>query len=35
LRLSLSRMSLAGARRAIVLSCGVNQQVAALRLAIQ
>jgi 3-oxoacyl-(acyl-carrier-protein) synthase len=34
LRLSLSRMSLAGARRAIVLSCGVNQQVAGVRLAI-
>jgi 3-oxoacyl-(acyl-carrier-protein) synthase len=34
LRLSLSRMSVAGARRAIVLSCGVNQQVAGLRLAI-
>jgi 3-oxoacyl-(acyl-carrier-protein) synthase len=34
LRLSLSRMSVAGARRAIVLSSGVNQQVAAVRLAI-
>jgi 3-oxoacyl-[acyl-carrier-protein] synthase II len=34
LRLSLSRMSVAGARRAIVLSSGVNQQVAGLRLAI-
>jgi 3-oxoacyl-[acyl-carrier-protein] synthase II len=34
LRLSLSRMSLAGARRAIVLSCGVNQQVAGVRLGI-
>jgi 3-oxoacyl-(acyl-carrier-protein) synthase len=29
------RMSLAGARHAIVLSCGVNQQVAGLRLSIQ
>ena len=35
LRLSLSRMSVAGARRAIVLSSGVNQQVAAVRLAIR
>ena len=35
LRLSLSRMAVAGARRAIVLSCGVNQQVAGLRLAIR
>jgi 3-oxoacyl-(acyl-carrier-protein) synthase len=35
LRLSLSRMSVAGARRAFVLSCGVNQQVAGLRLAIR
>ncbi len=34
LRLSLSRMSLAEARQAIVLSSGVNQQVAGLRLAI-
>jgi 3-oxoacyl-(acyl-carrier-protein) synthase len=34
LRLSRSRMSVAGARRAIVLSSGVNQQVAAVRLAI-
>ena len=34
LRLSLSRMSAAGARRAIVLSSGVNQQIAGLRLAI-
>jgi 3-oxoacyl-(acyl-carrier-protein) synthase len=33
LRLSLSRTSVAGARRAIVLSCGVNQQAAGLRLA--
>jgi len=33
-RLSLSRMSVAGARRAIVLSSGVNQQVAGVRLAI-
>jgi 3-oxoacyl-(acyl-carrier-protein) synthase len=35
LRLSLSRMSVAGARRAIVLSSGVNQQIAGLRLAIR
>jgi 3-oxoacyl-(acyl-carrier-protein) synthase len=35
LRLSPSRMSVAGARRAIVLSSGVNQQVAGLRLALQ
>jgi 3-oxoacyl-(acyl-carrier-protein) synthase len=35
LRLSLSRVSVAGARRAIILSSGVNQQVAGLRLAIQ
>ncbi|PYK08744.1 MAG: hypothetical protein DME61_08910 [Verrucomicrobia bacterium] len=35
LRLSLSRTSVAGARRAIVLSCGVNQQAAGLRLAIR
>lgn len=34
LLLSRSRMSVAGARRAIVLSSGVNQQVAAVRLAI-
>jgi 3-oxoacyl-(acyl-carrier-protein) synthase len=34
LRLSLSRMSVAGARRGIILSSGVNQQVAGLRLAI-
>jgi 3-oxoacyl-(acyl-carrier-protein) synthase len=34
LRLSLSRMSVAGVHRAIVLSSGVNQQVAGLRLAI-
>ena len=34
LRLSLSRMSVAGARHAIVLSSGVNQQVAGVRLAI-
>jgi 3-oxoacyl-(acyl-carrier-protein) synthase len=33
LRLSLSRTSVPGARRAIVLSCGVNQQAAGLRLA--
>jgi 3-oxoacyl-(acyl-carrier-protein) synthase len=35
LRLSLSRMPIASARRAIVLSCGLNQQTAGLRLAIQ
>jgi 3-oxoacyl-(acyl-carrier-protein) synthase len=35
LRLSLSRMPLARAQQAIVLSSGVNQQVAALRLAIR
>jgi 3-oxoacyl-(acyl-carrier-protein) synthase len=35
LRLSLSRTPLPNARRAIVLSCGLNQQTAALRLAIQ
>ena len=35
LRLSLSRTTLAGAHRAIVLSCGVNQQAAGLRLAIR
>jgi 3-oxoacyl-(acyl-carrier-protein) synthase len=34
LRLSRSRMPIAGARRAIVLSSGVNQQIAGLRLAI-
>lgn len=34
LRLSRSRMSVAGARRAIVLSSGVNQQIAGLRLAV-
>ena len=34
LRISRSRMPIAGARRAIVLSSGVNQQVAGLRLAI-
>ena len=34
LRLSHSRMPIAGARRAIVLSSGVNQQIAGLRLAI-
>src|SRR6266446_6525542 len=33
LRLSVSRTTLANARRAIVLSCGVNQQAAGLRLA--
>jgi 3-oxoacyl-(acyl-carrier-protein) synthase len=32
LRTSASRMSVAGSQRAIVLSCGVNQQVAGLRL---
>ncbi|MGE5213230.1 MAG: beta-ketoacyl synthase N-terminal-like domain-containing protein [Nitrospirota bacterium] len=35
LRLSRSRMPLASARRAIVLSCGLNQQTAGLRLARQ
>jgi 3-oxoacyl-(acyl-carrier-protein) synthase len=35
MRLSHSRSSMPGARRAIVLSCGVNQQAAGLRLAIQ
>jgi 3-oxoacyl-(acyl-carrier-protein) synthase len=35
LRLSLSRTPLATARRAIVLSCGLNQQAAGLRLAIR
>jgi 3-oxoacyl-(acyl-carrier-protein) synthase len=35
LRLSLSRTTMPGARRAIVLSCGLNQQAAGLRLAIQ
>ena len=34
LRLSRSRMSVAGARRAIVLSSGLNQQIAGMRLAI-
>jgi 3-oxoacyl-(acyl-carrier-protein) synthase len=34
-RISHSRTSMPGARRAIVLSCGVNQQAAGLRLAIQ
>src|SRR5436190_3305096 len=34
MRLSHSRTSMPGARRAIVLSCGVNQQAAGLRLAI-
>lgn len=34
-RLSLSRITLVGAHRAIVLSCGLNQQAAGLRLAIQ
>lgn len=35
LRLSLSRMALTGARRVIILNCGLNQQVAGLRLAIR
>jgi 3-oxoacyl-(acyl-carrier-protein) synthase len=35
LRLPLSRTGVLGARRAIVLSCGLNQQAAGLRLAIQ
>jgi len=35
LRLALSRMAVAGAGRAIILSCGVNQQVAGLRLALR
>lgn len=35
LRLARSHMSVAGARRAVVLGCGVNQQVAGLRLAIR
>jgi 3-oxoacyl-(acyl-carrier-protein) synthase len=35
LRLPLSRMPMTGARRAIVLSCGLNQQAAGLRLAIR
>ena len=35
LRLSLSRTPVPTARRAIVLSCGLNQQTAGLRLAIQ
>lgn len=35
LRLSLSRTTLAGAHQGIVLSCGVNQQVAGLRMTIQ
>jgi 3-oxoacyl-(acyl-carrier-protein) synthase len=35
LRLPLSRTTVAGAYRAIVLSCGLNQQAAGLRLAIQ
>ncbi len=35
LRLSLSRTTMSGAHRAIVLSCGLNQQAAGLRLAIQ
>ena len=35
LRLSCSRTPVAGARRAVVLSCGLNQQAAGLRLAIR
>jgi 3-oxoacyl-(acyl-carrier-protein) synthase len=35
MRISHSRSSMPGARRSIVLSCGVNQQAAGLRLAIQ
>jgi hypothetical protein len=35
LRLARSRMAVAGARRAIILSSGVNQQVAGLRLALR
>ncbi len=35
MQLSHSRTSMPGARRAVVLSCGVNQQAAGLRLAIQ
>jgi 3-oxoacyl-(acyl-carrier-protein) synthase len=35
LRLPLSRMPIASARRAVVLSCGINQQAAGLRLAIE
>jgi len=35
LRLALSRMAVAGAGQAIILSCGVNQQVAGLRLALR
>jgi len=35
LRISRSRMPIAGARRAIVLSSGINQQVAGLRLALR
>jgi hypothetical protein len=35
LRLARSRVAVAGARRAIVLSSGVNQQVAGLRLALR
>ena len=35
LRLSFSRTPIPSARRAIVLSCGLNQQAAGLRLAIQ
>jgi 3-oxoacyl-(acyl-carrier-protein) synthase len=34
LRVSLSRMPVADARRAIILTCGLNQQVAGLRLAV-
>src|SRR4029078_9884570 len=35
LRLSLSRPPMPSARRAIVLSCGLNQQAAGLRMAVQ
>ena len=35
LRLSLSRTAMPSARRAIVLSCGLNQQAAGLRMAVQ
>jgi len=35
LRLARSRMAVAGARRAVILSSGVNQQVAGLRLALR
>ena len=35
LRLARSRMAVAGSRRAVILSSGVNQQVAGLRLALR